>query len=58
MRKGGGSRTATNWRYFKVSYELFYNALPYDETFDKDIGRTKVMWSDILLDERLGTRYG
>jgi hypothetical protein len=44
--------------YLEVSYELLYDGLPRDETFDEDIGWTKVMCSDVLLDERLGTRYG
>jgi hypothetical protein len=42
----------------EISYELFHDGLPCDEAFDKDVGRTKVMRSDILFDQRLRTRYG
>ncbi len=45
-------------KYLEISRELFYDGLPRDKAVDKDIGGTKVMWGDILLDERLRTRYG
>jgi hypothetical protein len=40
-------------KYLEISRELFYDGLPRDKAVDEDIGGTKVMWGDILLDERL-----
>jgi len=45
-------------RHLEVSYQLFHDGLPCDETFDENVGGTKVMWGDVLLDKRLGTRDG
>ena len=58
IRYGTFERIGGILRHLKVSYQLFHDGLPCDETIDENVGGTKVMWGDVLLDERLGTRNG
>ena len=42
----------------KVGNELLDDGLPGGEAFDEDVGGAEVVWSDVLLDERLAARRG
>ena len=41
----------------EVSNELLDDCFPCNEALDEDIGRFQVVWSDVLLDERLVSGY-